>query len=133
MTNEFMLNVANKLQGQNTRLDECHWGAGSRSIHVIIDEYHEEFTKFKDALMENAQAMFGFIKPGDLNPVLPEAKEFEELLTEIRGMLASIKREASDSIAWSGICNIVDDHFEVVNKYIYLIQITKNKAIINND
>lgn len=128
MNNEFFLKIANKLQGQNTRLDEIHWSAPSNSIHQRVDDYHKEFTEFKDALMENVQALYGFIRPGDLNPVLPEAKEFEDLLMEIRAMLTSIKREIGDNIAMSGICNIVDDQFEVVNKYIYLIMICKHQA-----
>ena len=128
MNNEFFLKIANKLQGQGTRLDEVHWCSPSRSVHKVVDEYHEEFNEFKDALMENVQALFGFIRPGELSPELPESLEFENLLMEIRAMLTSIKKEISDAIAMSGICNIVDDQFEVVNKYIYLIKITKHEA-----
>lgn len=128
MNNEFMKTVADKIQGYCTRLDELHWSAPNRSVHKITDEYSEELGEFKDSLMENAQAMFGFIQPGELDPELPDAVEFEDFLTEVRGMLAAIKREAGDSIAWSGIINIVDDFFETTNKYIYLARLTKHQA-----
>ena len=91
------------------------------SIHKLVDDFDEEFLEFDDAFMENAQALWGLIKPGDLNPILPEAMTFQELLTEIKGLLVKIKREASDNeIFWSGILNRVDDFMETVNKYIYL-------------
>ena len=99
------------------------------SIHKLIDEFDDEFQEFDDAIMENSQALWGFIEPGSLNPILPEALEFENLLTDIRGILVSIKKEASDDLMWTGIINRVDDFFEVVNKYIYLIMICKHKSM----
>lgn len=125
MSNEFLLNLENKLQGCGTRLKELHWDASSLSIHKLVDEFTAEFREFEDNLMENAQAIFGFVEVGSLNPVLPEAKNFLELLEDVRGMLVTIKKEAKDSMMWSGIINIVDDFFATVNKYIYLANITK--------
>lgn len=125
MTNEFLLNLENKLQGCGTRLKELHWDASSISIHKLVDDFTSDFREFEDNLMENAQAIFGFIEVGSLNPILPEAKSFMELLEDIRGMLVNIKKEAKDSMMWSGIINITDDFFSTVNKYIYLTNITK--------
>lgn len=125
MTNEFLLNLENKLQGCGTRLKELHWDASSLSMHKLVDDFTADFREFEDNLMENAQALFGFIEVGSLNPVLPEAKNFLELLEDVRGMLVNIKKEAKDSLMWSGIINIVDDFFATTNKYIYLTNITK--------
>ena len=125
MTNEFLLNLENKLQGCGTRLKELHWDASSLSMHKLVDDFTADFREFEDSLMENAQAIFGFIEIGSLNPVLPEAKTFLELLEDVRGMLVNIKKEAKDSMMWSGIINITDDFFATVNKYIYLTNITK--------
>ena len=124
MDNKFILNLENKIHGVHTRLKELHFSAPCISLHNLIDDFDEEFLEFDDAVMENAQALWGFIKVGDIKPVLPESVEFLELLSEIKGMLVSIKREASDNeILWSGILNCVDDFMETVNKYIYLTQI----------
>lgn len=121
MENKFILDLENRFHGIHTRLKELHFSAPSMSTHKLIDDFDEEFLEFDDAFMENAQALWGLIKPGDLNPILPEAMTFQELLTEIKGLLVKIKREASDNeIFWSGILNIVDDFMETVNKYIYL-------------
>ena len=125
MSNEFLLNLENKLQGCGTRLKELHWDASSLSMHKLVDDFTADFREFEDNLMENAQALFGFIEVGSLNPVLPEAKNFLELLEDVRGMLVNIKKEAKDSLMWSGIINIVDDFFATTNKYIYLTNITK--------
>lgn len=128
MTNNFILNLENKFHGIHTRLKELHFSAPTYNIHKLTDDFDEEFQEFDDALMENAQALWGFIRPGDLSPILPEAKEFEELLTDIRGILVSIKKEAGSNMLWSGIINRVDDFFETVNKYIYLVKIAKHEA-----
>ena len=125
MSNEFLLNLENKLQGCGTRLKELHWDASSLSMHKLVDDFTTDFREFEDNLMENAQALFGFIEVGSLNPVLPEAKTFLELLEVVRGMLVNIKKEAKDSLMWSGIINIVDDFFATTNKYIYLTNIVK--------
>jgi hypothetical protein len=121
MENKFILDLENKFHGIHTRLKELHFSAPSMSIHKLIDDFDEEFQEFDDAFMENAQALWGFIKPGMLNPILPKAMNFQELLTEIKGLLVKVKREAADNeIFWSGILNRVDDFMETVNKYIYL-------------
>lgn len=125
MSNEFLLNLENQLQGCGTRLKELHWDANSLSMHRLVDDFTSEFREFEDNLMENSQAIFGFIEVGSLNPVLPKAMNFLELLEDIRGMLVNIKKESKDSLMWSGIINIVDDFFATVNKYIYLTNITK--------
>ena len=39
MSNEFLLNLENKLQGCGTRLKELHWDASSLSIHKLVDEF----------------------------------------------------------------------------------------------
>lgn len=120
MTNNFMIGVENKLHGFHTRLKELHYSAPSNSLHELIDEFDKELGKFDDALMENAQALWGLIEPGDLNPELPEAMDFGTVLEDIRGILVSIKRESANSMMWTGIINIVDGFFSTINKYIYL-------------
>lgn len=128
MNNKFILNLENQFYGIHTRLKELHFSAPTMSIHKLIDDFDGEFQDFDDALMENAQALWGFIQPGTLSPILPEALEFENLLVDIRGLLTGIKREAGDDLMWSGIINRTDDFFETVNKYIYLIKICKHDA-----
>lgn len=123
MTNEFILSLENQLQGVGTRLKELHFSAPSISVHKLVDEFDSEFKSFEDSVMENAQALWGTIKPGELDPNLPEAMTFKTLLEEIRGILVSIKKEAGDNMMWTGIINIVDDFWATVNKYVYLINI----------
>ena len=125
MTNQFIIDLENKLQGIGTRLKELHFSAPSMSIHKLVDDFDEEFREFEDEIMENAQGLWGFIQPGDLKPELPGAMDFETLLEDIRGILVSIKKQAADSMMWTGIINITDDFFATTNKYIYLIKIAK--------
>lgn len=132
MNNEFILNLENQFHGILTRLKELHYSAPTMSIHKLIDKFYDEFQEFDDAIMENAQALWGFIKPGYLNPILPEALEFEDLLADIRGILVSVKKEANDDLMWTGIINRVDDFFETINKYIYLIKICKHQSANGN-
>lgn len=122
-----ILELENRIQGCLTRMDELHWNAPSHSIHIVTDDFKGELGEFNDALMENLQAIHGFIKPGDLNPVLPEATEFEDLLVEIRLMLMNFKKD-HEEMAYTGANNAVDDFWQVVNKYIYLIKVCKKEG-----
>ena len=125
MNREFMLTVISKLEGYGTRLEELHWSASSHGLHVITDDFRDELSDFEDKLAENYMALDELIKPGEVKPVLPESESFKKLLEDIRGVLVSIKREIdSDGMMYSGLCNIVDDFFETVNKYVYLEKIT---------
>lgn len=124
MKNTFILDLENKFHGIHTRLKELHFSAPTLSLHKLIDDFDSEFQEFDDAIMENSQALWGFIQPGDLNPVLPESMEFLEILSEIKGLLVMIKKESKDNeMLWAGIINRVDDFIESVNKYIYLTYI----------
>lgn len=125
MTNEFIINLENQLRGMSTRLKELHFSASSITIHKLIDEFDSEFLSFEDEIMENAQALWGTIKPGDLEPIFPESMEFPELLEEIRGILAGIKKESENNMMWTGIINVVDGFWATVNKYVYLISLEK--------
>lgn len=128
MNNKFILDLENIFHGIHTRLKELHYSAPSYNIHKLTDEFDGEFQEFDDAVMENAQALWGFIQPGELNPKLPKDMEFLSLLESIRGILVGIKKEAGDNMMWTGIINRVDDFFETVNKYIYLVKIATHKA-----
>lgn len=128
MTNGYIVEIVSKFQGIGTRLKELHWGSPSYNIHKLIDEFHEEFDEFEDSLVENASALWGFIKPGDLIPEPASAMEFEELLEDLRGIVVGIKRKAGDNLMWTGIINIVDDFVATINKFIYLVKIAKGRA-----
>lgn len=124
---EELVDVLNKLEGHKTRLKELHWSSPSRSFHVIIDEFSSEIAEFEDALAENSIALLDFVFPGDLNPVLPQEKDFESELEAIRAILSGIKADCSETY-WSGVVNLVDDFWTTVNKYIYLAKITSHQA-----
>lgn len=128
MDRDYFINLANILEGYKTRLKELHWSAPSHSIHLITDEFSSELDKFEDGIMENAIVSIDFIYPGDLNPKLPTVENFETLLEDLRGVLADIKRKAGDSIMWTGIINQVDDFFQTINKYIYLVRVCQHEA-----
>lgn len=129
MNKSYFINLANKLEGFKTRLKELHWSAPSHSIHIITDDFSNELGNFEDSVIENAIAIVDFIYPGELKPILPDAKDFETYLEDLRGLLADIKREMGDATMWTGIINSVDDFFETVNKYIYLIRVAKHDAM----
>jgi hypothetical protein len=75
--------------------------------------------------MEEAQAIFGFIEPGDIQPILPEALEFEALLVEIRDTLAEFLESTEGSATWTGIKSEIESFWHTLNKTIYLTKITK--------
>ena len=124
MDKQKLIEVVGKLEGYKTRLKELHWSAPSHSMHIITDEFSDELGKFEDDMAENAMAILGLIKVGDIQGVLPEATNFGEFLTQLRGLLSGIKEETEDQM-WSGLVNIVDDFWSTVNRYVYLNMITE--------
>lgn len=130
MDKDFLLGVIGKLEGAKTRMKELHWSSSSHSLHIITDDFSDELGKFEDDMVENAIALIGFVYPGEVNGISPEAIEFEALLEEIRGILSGIKTECKDQY-WSGLINIVDDFWSTVNRYIYLAKVTKGEATKN--
>lgn len=127
MENEYLLSIEGRLHGFHTRLKELHFSAPSYSLHKIIDDFDSELQEFDDTIMEDAQGIFGLIRPGMINPVLPEEMEFEALLRSIRAMLAEMKDNLQEKL-YTGIINTVDEFWSTVNKTIYLVKIAKHKG-----
>lgn len=123
LNRESMISLENKLQGFHTRVKELHFSASSYSLHTVIDDFDESFLKFEDEIMENMQALFEVIKPGELSPELPGAMDFKTLLEDLRGVLVNVKKDIDDGMMYTGIINIIDDFFATINKYIYLVSI----------
>lgn len=127
MRNEFIMSLENRLHGYHTRLKELHFSAPSMAEHKLIDDFDGDLLKFDDEVMEDAQAIFGRIGVGMIQPILPKAKNFEDLLIEIRADLVKIKDTLTEKM-YTGIINVVDDFFHTVNKTIYLNNIiNKNR------
>lgn len=124
MTNEYLMSVENKIHGWRTRLKELHFSAPSYSLHKIIDDFVEELDEWDDSIMEDGQAIFGFIEPGDIQPVLPRATNILDLLGEIRATLADMKETLTETM-YTGIINENDDFWHTVNKTIYLSKIAQ--------
>lgn len=127
MRNEFIMSLENRLHGYHTRLKELHFSAPSMEEHKLIDDFDGDLLEFDDEVMEDAQAIFGRIGVGMIQPILPKAKNFEDLLIEIRADLVKIKDTLTEKM-YTGIINVVDDFFHTVNKTIYLNNIiNKNR------
>ena len=127
MRNEFIMSLENRLHGYHTRLKELHFSAPSMAEHKLIDDFDEDLLEFDDEVMEDAQAIFGRIGVGMIQPLSPKAKNFEDLLIEIRADLVKIKDTLTEKM-YTGIINVVDDFFHTVNKTIYLNNIiNKNR------
>ena len=122
MKNEFIMTLENKLHGYHTRLKELHFNAPSMAEHKLIDEFDEDLLEFDDEVMEDAQAIFGRIKVGMIQPQLPKATNFNDLLNELRADLVKTKDMLTEKM-YTGIINVVDDFFHTVNKNIYLLGI----------
>lgn len=125
MRNEFIRSLENRLHGYHTRLKELHFDAPNMSTHKLIDDFDGDLLEFDDEVMEDAQAIFGRFKVGMIQPVLPKATNFKDLLIEIRADLVKTKDTLTEKM-YTGIINVVDDFFHTVNKNIYLIDIISN-------
>lgn len=129
MKNEYVIEIASRLETAKTRIFEMHLSSPSMTIHKIIDDIEEWMDSLEDDLIENFQALLDdYIYPGDLKCIPWEAKELEAFLVDFRGFLINIKRKYSDDMMYSGVINILDDGIQNVNMYLYQVRIAKHKA-----
>lgn len=126
LNRDYMLSLEGKLFGFHIRLKELHFSADCMDIHKLTDEFDSALLEFDDAIMENLQPLpnFGVIGVGDINPEIPEAIDFKDVLLSVRGLLADFKKQATE-VMFSGATSVVDEFFATVNKYIYLVNIVK--------
>lgn len=133
MKNNYVIEIASKLETAKTRVKEIHWSSPSFNIHKITDDVADWIGEVEDSLIENMMAVTNdYIFPGELKCIPWESKELESFLTDFRGFLISIKREFEEGLMYSGIVNILDDAIQTVNMYIYQVRIAKHKAKDSN-
>lgn len=123
---DYLVSLEGKLSGYHIRLKELHYSATSMNIHKLTDEFNEELLEFEDAIAENLQPLpnFGVIHVGEIQPEIPEARTFKDLLLCVRGVLADFKKQTTE-VMFSGANSIVDEFFATVNKYVYLTNIAE--------
>lgn len=127
-----ILDVINKCEGFVTRGHELHYGAVNMSTHKLCDDVNKAISDFQDNVAEDAQAIYGQIKVGELSPVLPKATTLVDLLIEIRAMILNMKSTLTENM-YTGIINECDDMFHKVNQFIYLARICERGHEIGND
>lgn len=119
-----ILNFENRIQGYKTRVKELHFAAKKRSLHVIMDDFNKWLEDFEDNVMEDAQAIHGQYRPGELSPVLPKGMTEDDLLREIRADLLNMKDFFEKQPMYTGCLNELEDFFHLVNKTIYLVRLS---------
>lgn len=125
MKNEKIKELCNLTEGWKTRLKELHWSAPNHSLHTIVDDFSSSLASWQDEIMEDAQAIFGLIEPGEVNPQLPSSIEIENLLVDIRKTLAEFLDYLGDVTMWTGIKSETESFVHEVNKTIYLVKLAK--------
>lgn len=129
MKNEYIIEIASRLESAKTRLKELHWSSPGLNIHNITDNVSDWINETEDALIENLMAVSNdFVYPGDLKNIPWESKELENFLIDLRGFFTSIKRKLGDDLIYSGVINIIDDAIQKNNMYIYQTRIAKHKS-----
>lgn len=123
-----ILEFENRIQGYKTRVKELHFAAKKRSLHVIMDDFSKWLGDFEDSVMEDAQAIHGQYKVGELNPVLPKGMTEDDILREIRADLVNMKEFFESQPMYTGCLNELEDFFHLVNKAIYLVRLSNGSV-----
>jgi hypothetical protein len=123
--NENVINFLSFLESAKTRCKEIHWNAAyTMSYHELADDVLDGISDYQDSIAEEAQALYGNIKIGELNPVKlsMEIDTLTMLLSAIRAELAKMKDVWTEKM-FTGLVNETDDYWHLVNKQIYLARI----------
>lgn len=120
--NGLIVTYINKLEGYRVRTRECHWAAFNMSLHKLTDDVMKELEEYEDEIAEDAQGLYGQFEIGVLNPILPEAVDFDSMLVELRKDTAHLLKSLGE-IKFTGIVNILEEMVHKLNQWIYLTRI----------
>ena len=118
MKKEFV-NFICELHGYLIRVKEIHWNTDSDAIHTLCDDFHEELFKLEDEFAEVCMGMEGKkFEIGKLLPLVPNSKDFKQILVEFEQDVIKMKKNASDA-KYGGIDSVLNDMLKLANKYKY--------------
>lgn len=105
-----------ELEGYHQLCKMLHWSTTCMAEHKLIDDIDHSLLsyqdKFAEAVMGNLNIRFGI---GDLNTLLPSAKNLDGMLDELKTDLDDFNDGAPESID-----NISGDLYENIDTWKYL-------------
>ena len=110
------------------KLRVLHWAATNMSYHNALDDFLEEFEKYKDAIAENIQGACNFkFKPEDFTQItLPVQSDPICVLNEVKQCLDSFLKKHEEDVAYEGCRNATSGMLETVYKFLYIFRMCKD-------
>jgi len=118
MKKEFV-NFICELHGYLIRVKEIHWNTDSNSEHLQCDDFHGELLELEDEFAEGCMGLDGNkFEIGKLLPLVPNSKDFKQILKEFEQDVIKMKKQTSDE-KYGGLNSVLDDMLQLANKYKY--------------
>ena len=118
MKKEFV-NFICELHGYLIRAKEIHWHTDSNSEHTLCDDFHDDLFKLEDEFAEVCMGLEGQkFEIGKLLPLVPNSKDFKQILVEFEQDVIKMKKSVSDA-KYGGLNTVLDDMLKLANKYKY--------------
>lgn len=124
MTKE-LLDFMCRLEFYKTNCKNIHWAnpVGGLSVHKEMDTVMDDLSEFQDSVVEDASAIYGRIKVGDVRPMGTMVEDPIDFLKVIRADLANMLDVLQDKM-YTGIVNSIEDYWGKINISIYRINIS---------
>lgn len=109
------------LSGFIVRSKNLHWSAPKNSIHVRLDELHDELGKYQDALAEGFMGIFGNMEVEDVVYDGCDSMNAREFIDEIIEKTKKFYAYIPGDVIFKGITGETESFIQACNKYKYLL------------
>lgn len=110
----------NQIAGFNIRIKELHWNAKTTAEHELCDKITDTLRDMQDKTAEELQTLYGKIKPGDTQPIIPKAVTTKSFLAELLTAVQEYYKYSETEEKFVGIKANLESYISDINTYDYL-------------
>lgn len=114
-----IVNYINELFGSYCKLREIHWNTHNKASHDLSDNLMSHFMYTIDRVFEAIMGIEERPGYGIIYPKIPNSSDIKEILKAIIARTTTLEGQLCSPI-YSGVCNVLADFKEHLNKSIYL-------------
>ena len=125
MTNETIVDFANKCLGYQTACKITHWIDLVNTNHKYADEFFDKLIDFTDEVIEDASFTYGRLEHGQIQPYQYDFEKLEDVVNSFVDDLILFRQaiEAEANPRDLGIISLCDDFIHTTNQYGYRSQL----------
>ena len=129
-TLDIYIEYINCLEGVKGKIKNLHWAASKlssrdkRGAHIYLDALLDEVGNTQDTIAEQCQGILGIMSLDAVKPHTIVATSTSQLMKYIENETISFYKKLPQSPKFIGIKAEIESFIGIIEKYIYLFQLT---------